>query len=168
MKQRRNFLISQRISKARDGAIVDVEFRTRQKGARHGLTKGIGGIAGELRITERSATSDRKDSCKAVHHPLQSFNLQYSTIKNYFQFAFANFEEMSHTSVSSTVEKGEGVELGDAGHDKNSAIENGQTTPTEDTGEHPKGFRLAMVILALVLSVFLVALDMVNPLQQQI
>jgi hypothetical protein len=28
--------------------------------------------------------------------------------------------------------------------------------------EHPKGFRLAIVILALVLSVFLVALDLVH------
>jgi hypothetical protein len=29
-------------------------------------------------------------------------------------------------------------------------------------GEYPKGFRLAMVILALVLAVFLVALDLVS------
>jgi hypothetical protein len=34
--------------------------------------------------------------------------------------------------------------------------------PSADGGQHPKGFRLAMVVLALVLSVFLVALDLVN------
>jgi hypothetical protein len=37
-----------------------------------------------------------------------------------------------------------------------------QSSPGGGDGEHPKGFRLAMVVLALVLSVFLVALDLVN------
>jgi hypothetical protein len=37
-----------------------------------------------------------------------------------------------------------------------------QSSPEGENGEHPKRFRLAMVVLALVLSVFLVALDLVN------
>ena len=68
---------------------------------------------------------------------------------------------MSHTSISSGTKK-EGVELGvevDAAGDTEvgkipiEAIANNE--------ENPKGFKLAMVILALVLSVFLVALDLV-------
>lgn len=75
---------------------------------------------------------------------------------------------MSQTSVSSATEKrGEG-ELGEKvvvmsdtepGKDQGDAITNGE--------EHPKGFRLAMVILALVLSVFLVALDLVTRSHEQ-
>jgi hypothetical protein len=41
-------------------------------------------------------------------------------------------------------------------------LEASQSSPEGENGEHPKGFRLAMVVLALVLSVFLVALDLVN------
>lgn len=55
--------------------------------------------------------------------------------------------------------------MGDNGHVKgNNEIEKGQTTSSEEdaTAEHPTGFRLAMVIVALVLSVFIVALDMVS------
>jgi hypothetical protein len=40
--------------------------------------------------------------------------------------------------------------------------EKGVGSPDEGPQEHPKGFALAMVIVALVLSVFLVALDMVT------
>jgi hypothetical protein len=40
--------------------------------------------------------------------------------------------------------------------------EKGAGSPDEGPQEHSKGFALAMVIVALVLSVFLVALDMVN------
>jgi hypothetical protein len=68
---------------------------------------------------------------------------------------------MSHTSIS-TAEKVEDIALGDnTNAEENGEAEKGPTTtPTEHVGEYPKGFRLAMVILALVLSVFLVALDL--------
>jgi hypothetical protein len=70
---------------------------------------------------------------------------------------------MSHTSISSTTEKPEGLESADNGNEKGDIeAEKDQTTPPEDVTEYPKGFRLAMVILALVLSVFLVALDMAS------
>lgn len=70
---------------------------------------------------------------------------------------------MSHTSISSTTEKVTDLELADNGNDTGDIeAEKEQTTSTENTGDHPKGFRLAMVVLALVLSVFLVALDMAS------
>ena len=81
---------------------------------------------------------------------------------------------MSHTSISSTTEKAEGLESADTGKEKEDIeagtgnekgdieAEKDQAISAEDVGEHPKGFRLAMVILALVLSVFLVALDMAS------
>ena len=50
-----------------------------------------------------------------------------------------------------------------AGRDEKQ-IEDGETgadSPDEGSQEHSKGFALVMVIVALVLSVFLVALDMV-------
>jgi len=69
---------------------------------------------------------------------------------------------MSHTSVSTAPEKREGIDLFENGESTGySEPEKGQEVSDEEIGEHPKGFRLAMVILALVLSVFLVALDMV-------
>ena len=37
-----------------------------------------------------------------------------------------------------------------------------QVETSDNVGEYPKGFRLAMVVLALVLAVFLVALDLVS------
>lgn len=69
---------------------------------------------------------------------------------------------MSHTSISSTTEKVEDVELTDKPGEADIEMEKRQATSTEDATDHPKGFRLAMVILALVLSVFLVALDMAS------
>ena len=69
---------------------------------------------------------------------------------------------MSHTSISSTAEKVEAVDMADNGIEKGNVEREGQATSTKDAAEHPKGFRLAMVILALVLSVFLVALDMIS------
>jgi hypothetical protein len=70
---------------------------------------------------------------------------------------------MSHTSISSTTEKVTDPELADNGNDTGDIeAEKEQTTSIENTGDHPKSFRLAMVILALVLSVFLVALDMAS------
>jgi MFS transporter, DHA2 family, glioxin efflux transporter len=77
-------------------------------------------------------------------------------------------DSMSHTSVGTTPEMREGIDLREKGDGiENSEPEKGQKVSNEEIGEHPKGFRLAMVVLALVLSVFLVALDMVylNPLQ---
>jgi hypothetical protein len=75
---------------------------------------------------------------------------------------------MSHTSITTTPEKQEGIDLCENGDGTwNSKAEKGQEVSNEEIGEHPKGFRLAMVIFALVLSVFLVALDLVylNPFQ---
>jgi hypothetical protein len=73
---------------------------------------------------------------------------------------------MSHTSISTAPEKREGIDLCENREGtRNSEPEKGQEVSDEEIGEHPKGFKLAMVILALVLSVFLVALDLVflNP-----
>ncbi|KIM96947.1 hypothetical protein OIDMADRAFT_131347 [Oidiodendron maius Zn] len=64
---------------------------------------------------------------------------------------------MFHTSTSSITEEGR-VELGDATIDTETSKEPEETTASN--GDHPKGFRLAMVVVALVLSVFLVALDL--------
>jgi MFS transporter, DHA2 family, glioxin efflux transporter len=73
---------------------------------------------------------------------------------------------MSTTSISSTTEKVNGVALADVGEGRGSKgdVEQGkeQVDTTDDVGEYPKGFRLAMVVLALVLAVFLVALDLVS------
>jgi MFS transporter, DHA2 family, glioxin efflux transporter len=70
---------------------------------------------------------------------------------------------MSHTSISSTTEKVADIELAnDVNGTGDIEDEKEHTTSIEDAGEHPKGFRLAMVILALVLSVFLVSLDMAS------
>jgi hypothetical protein len=72
---------------------------------------------------------------------------------------------MSSTSVSA-IEKDKQTEATQSGAlkvvDANFEQEASQSSPAGDNGEHPKGFRLAMVVLALVLSVFLVALDLVN------
>ncbi|KAK5313082.1 hypothetical protein LTR93_011077 [Exophiala xenobiotica] len=71
---------------------------------------------------------------------------------------------MSTTSTSSTTENINGTALADVGEkpegrgDVKQGTEQGDTT--DDVGAYPKGFRFAMVILALVLAVFLVALDL--------
>jgi hypothetical protein len=75
---------------------------------------------------------------------------------------------MSHTSITTAPEKREEIDLCENGDVTwKSKPEKGQEVSNEEIGEHPKGFRLAMVIFALVLSVFLVALDLVylNPFQ---
>jgi hypothetical protein len=73
---------------------------------------------------------------------------------------------MSTTSIGSTTEKVNGTALTDVGEGRESKgdVEQGkeQVDTTDDVGEYPKGFRLAMVVLALVLAVFLVALDLVS------
>jgi hypothetical protein len=71
---------------------------------------------------------------------------------------------MSTTTISSTTEKVSGTATADVGEEPESKEEPGeaQVETTEDVGEYPTGFRLAMVILALVLAVFLVALDLVS------
>jgi hypothetical protein len=71
---------------------------------------------------------------------------------------------MSTTSISSTTEKVSGTGLADVGEEPEGKGEQREVhvDTTEDVGEYPTGFRLAMVILALVLAVFLVALDMVS------
>jgi hypothetical protein len=68
---------------------------------------------------------------------------------------------MSTSSTSSTTEKVNETTRADIGKGD---VEQGkeQVNATDDVGDYPKGFRLAMVILALVLAVFLVALDMVS------
>lgn len=69
---------------------------------------------------------------------------------------------MSHTSISSGTEKKEGVELGvEVGAAGDTEVGKIPIEAIANNEEHPKGFKLAMVILALVLSVFLVALDLV-------
>lgn len=73
---------------------------------------------------------------------------------------------MSTTSISSTIEKINGTALADVGEEPETkgTVErtNEQVDKTTDVmGEYPKGFRLAMVVLALVLAVFLIALDLV-------
>ena len=73
---------------------------------------------------------------------------------------------MSTTSTSTTTEKVDGTALPDVIEEPEGKgdVEQGeeQVATTDDVGEYPKGFRLAMVILALVLAVFLVALDLVS------
>jgi hypothetical protein len=73
---------------------------------------------------------------------------------------------MSTTSIGSTTEKVNRIALADVGEGRKSKgdVEQGkeQVDTTDDVGEYPKGFRLAMVVLALVLAVFLVALDLVS------
>ena len=73
---------------------------------------------------------------------------------------------MSTTSTSSTTEKVNGTALADVGEEPEGQgeVEQGkeQVETSDNVGEYPKGFRLAMVILALVLAVFLVALDLVR------
>jgi hypothetical protein len=73
---------------------------------------------------------------------------------------------MSTASTSSTTEKVSGTALADVGEEPEGQgeVEQGkeQIETSDDVGEYPKGFRLAMVILALVLAVFLVALDLVS------
>lgn len=71
---------------------------------------------------------------------------------------------MSTTSTSSATEKVNRAEnVGEESEGKG-GVENGQeqVATADDIGEYPEGFRLAMVILALVLAVFLVALDLVS------
>ena len=72
---------------------------------------------------------------------------------------------MSTTSTSTVTEKVDGRGLADVGEETGDSTdkEHGeeQVNTTEIVGEYPTGFRLAMVILALVLAVFLVALDLV-------
>ncbi len=76
------------------------------------------------------------------------------------------FAIMSTLSTSSTTEKVNGTALADVGEEPegNGEVEQGkeQVDTTDDVVEYPKGFRLAMVVLALVLAVFLVALDLVR------
>jgi MFS transporter, DHA2 family, glioxin efflux transporter len=70
---------------------------------------------------------------------------------------------MSHTSVSSGTEKAEDIQpAGNGNHTGDIEAEKGEDVPPENPGDHPKGFPLAMIILALVLSVFLVALDLAS------
>jgi MFS transporter, DHA2 family, glioxin efflux transporter len=72
---------------------------------------------------------------------------------------------MSTTSIGSTTEKVNGTALADVGEGRKSKgdVEQGkEQVDTTDVGEYPKGFRLAMVVLALVLAVFLVSLDLVS------
>jgi hypothetical protein len=70
---------------------------------------------------------------------------------------------MSTTSTSSTTEKVNGTALADVGEEPEGKGDVEQGKEQVDTvGEYPKGFRLAMVVLALVLAVFLVALDLVS------
>jgi hypothetical protein len=73
---------------------------------------------------------------------------------------------MSTTSTSSTTEKVNGTALADIGDEREGKgdVEQGkeQIETPDDVGEYPSGFRLAMVVLALVLAVFLVALDLVS------
>jgi MFS transporter, DHA2 family, glioxin efflux transporter len=73
---------------------------------------------------------------------------------------------MSTTSTSSTTEKVNGTALADVGEEPEGKgdVEQGKERldTTDGVGEYPKGFRLAMVVLALVLAVFLVALDLVS------
>ena len=74
---------------------------------------------------------------------------------------------MSTTSTGSTTEKGNRTAPADFGEEPEGK---GDTEPgkedvdmtADNVGEYPKGFRLAMVILALILAVFLVALDLVS------
>ena len=73
---------------------------------------------------------------------------------------------MSTTSTSSTTEKVNGTALADVGEEPEGKgdVEQGKERldTTDGVGEYPKGFRLAMVILALALAVSLVALDLVS------
>jgi hypothetical protein len=73
---------------------------------------------------------------------------------------------MSTTSISSATEKVNGTATSDVGERREIRGDVEQVKEpidtTDDVGEYPKGFKLAMVILALVLAVFLVALDLVS------
>lgn len=73
---------------------------------------------------------------------------------------------MSTISTSNTTEKVNGTALADVGEELEGKgdVQQGkeQVDTTDGVGEYPKGFRLAMVVLALVLAVFLVALDLVS------
>ena len=73
---------------------------------------------------------------------------------------------MSTTSTISTTEKVNGTAPADVGEEPEGKgdVEQGkeQVDTLDEVGEYPKGFRLAMVVLALVLAVFLVALDLVS------
>jgi hypothetical protein len=73
---------------------------------------------------------------------------------------------MSTTSTSGTTENVNGTALADVGEEPEGKgdVEQGKERldTTDGVGEYPKGFRLAMVVLALVLAVFLVALDLVS------
>lgn len=74
------------------------------------------------------------------------------------------------STTSSTTEKVDHTALADhtPGHmheskgDVEQAQEPVDTPEPEARGEYPGGFRLAMVVLALVLAVFLVSLDLVS------
>jgi len=80
--------------------------------------------------------------------------------------SITRFAIMSTASTSSTTEKVNGMALTDVGEEPEGQgeVEQGkeQVETSDNVGEYPKGFRLAMVILALVLAVFLVALDLVR------
>ena len=69
-------------------------------------------------------------------------------------------------STTSTTENADGSALAEVGEELQGKgdVEKGKepVATTEDVGEYPKGFRLAMVVLALVLAVFIVALDVVS------
>jgi hypothetical protein len=69
---------------------------------------------------------------------------------------------MSDPSVSIDAEKRDEMDMSENGNGIGDAqLEKENEVAVEELNEYPKGFHLVMLILALVLSVFLVALDMV-------
>ncbi|KAK9349698.1 hypothetical protein V1523DRAFT_422115 [Lipomyces doorenjongii] len=80
--------------------------------------------------------------------------------------SITRFAIMSATSTSSATEKVNGTALADVVEEpegKGDAEQAKEPVDTaDDVGVYPNGFRLAMVVLALVLAVFLVALDLVS------
>lgn len=70
---------------------------------------------------------------------------------------------MSHTSVSSDIEKVEGVTTPENDdHKARMEAEKGEAVLDEAASDLPKGFALAMIVLAMVLAVFIVSLDLAS------
>jgi len=63
------------------------------------------------------------------------------------------------TAVASPGEKTDDANNNSNNNDEKTANDSNPTEPTEDESNYPHGFRLALIILALCIAVFLVALD---------
>jgi hypothetical protein len=69
---------------------------------------------------------------------------------------------LSRTTSRTTTPTGEGYREKEGGNSTDGSIREGMTAPSKDENEYPTGWAFVFIIVALVLSIFLISLDMVN------